>query len=187
MIASTYPVSTIEEKDIGQYLMTSLPEYVFVRKNNQNNFYVYNDLHFYDITDQQQHNDYNIAVGCINAVTMGAGKQKDISFTNDTGDEVLVHYGDIMLKTFEFHVWSVNKNNSETFQFAEMVRLAMKGYKDLFNLPSVLSSYYKKLDNTTKPLYDCVFTCEILVQETFATSVGIFDDATIDIVKVSQS
>ena len=176
---SPYNILTQEEQNIADYLSEILKNYVFVRKNGKSNFYIYNDMSFEDITDQQQKNDYNFALGVLNSSILGQGGHQTYK-VEEKEDEYYTLFSIIVKKTFEMHVWSVNKNNSEVMIMGELTRKAIMNCPSIFQVGTDLNMYYRKLDNTTKPLNDAVFSFEIITEEIFREEANIITQATIE-------
>ena len=177
MITEPYNILTQEEQNIADYLKEVLKKYVFVRKDGKVNFYIYNDMTFDDITEQQQRNSYNFAVGVIRSSILSQGDHQTFK-VEEKEDEYYTLFSTIVLKTFEMHVWSARKNNAEVMITAELTRKTMMNCPSIYQVGQDLNMYYRKVDNTTKPLNDAVFTFELISEEIYREEAGIITQAT---------
>lgn len=159
--------TTLEEKNLFQRVIEALPEYFYIKKNNKNNCYIYNEVDFYDITAQQLNNEYNLSVGLIQASIIASGQQQEVK---EEDVRYYTHTTNVK-KTFEFHVWSVNKSNIETLNMAELVRQCILSLPLCINVQKEINLYYRTLDNTTKAMSDCVFTADLLSVDVYKEKV----------------
>lgn len=173
-------ILTYEEKDIIQDICIALPCYFWI-KTNTRNCYLYNDVQFYDITDQQINNDYNLSVGCISVDTFATGKsEKDLEPITEETTKAYITFSTYLLKTFECHIWSVKKNNIDTLHTAELVRFAVRSFDNMIDTDARINVYYRQLNNTTKPMTDCVFSVKLLTKDVYKREVAIFDGLSLE-------
>lgn len=168
-----YTCNCFDEEALFNYLKECLPKAIDLNEEDgSNNVFVYNEMNFYQITQQQELNDYNIAIGMIadQVLSSGGGAREEINKI----------YGDIMKRTFEIHCWSVKQNNTFVSKVAQLLKLALTSHPHIVN-KSDINTFYKTLDNTNLAMTDCVFTCEFVCQDVFEKSdEGLFEDATIE-------
>lgn len=167
-IVNTYMIVALtqEEQNIVDYLAKQFPNDIYPNIDSKNNVYRYNIQNYTDINPQQQQNMYNLSLGQTSNTSLAQGGSRDIF--NDRKEYLYTIYSNIVLKTFEFTIFSVLEENYNVVSFAELIRYSLYSYPNTFNVPAPISTTYTKLDNTDKPLTKCYFTLDVITAESFA-------------------